>query len=163
MPHQLRSALHPWGLPHLEGKDLQTARTGNLQVRRACALIKWSISARQSGYLENPATSRVWLVIQKLLRRELAAGLLRIIEVHMCAYGTPFKKPTRLLVWGRHAANVSMKLCGGRRGVCGHTGKPHLQLTGVENGRFLTHQAQIYSHSFVADFLGQLLLGRKAS
>ena len=160
MPHQLRSAQHPFGLPGLEGKDLHTAKMGNVQVRRAVALIEACIVAGKSGYLENPATSRSWIVIQKMLRRELAAGLARIIVVDMCGYGTAFKKPTRLLMWGRHSVNVILRRCGGGRGVCGHSGLPHLQLTGVKDGVFLTHHAQVYCASFVEDFLGQLLLGR---
>ena len=160
MPHRLRTTEYPFGLPQLEGKDLDTARIGNFQVRQAARLIRQSVRAKGSGYLENPATSRVWIALSRLLRAELKSGEVRIVLTDMCGYGTAFKKPTRLLVWGRHSAEVSLRRCGGGKGLCGHTGRAHLQLTGVKDGVFLTHHAQVYCQRFVADFYGQLFLGR---
>ena len=161
MPHRLRTAEHPFGLPELEGRDLDTARIGNFQVRQAVRLIRLSLRSGKSGYLENPATSRAWIVLRRMFHRELSRGEVRIIQTDMCGYGTAFKKPTCLLIWGRYSKGVCLRRCNGKGGLCGHSGVAHLQLTGVKDGVFLTHHAQIYCRRFVSDFLGQLLLGFK--
>ena len=158
---RLRTAEHPFGLPELEGRDLDTARIGNFQVRQAVRLIRLSLRSGKSGYLENPATSRVWIVLRRMFFRELSRGEVRIIQTDMCGYGTAFKKPTCLLIWGRYSKGVCLRRCNGKGGLCGHSGVAHLQLTGVKDGVFLTHHAQIYCRRFVSDFLGQLLLGFK--
>ena len=111
--------------------------------------------------MEDPATSWAWLVLAKMLTREIASGKYRVIVCDMCGYGTAFKKPTRLLLWGKFAHRVELRLCNGKRGLCGHSGVPHLQLTGVQNGLVLTHHAQVYCKKCVADVLGQLLLGQR--
>ena len=134
MPHRLRSPSFLYGLPELEGRDLDTARIGNFQIRQAVRLIKLSMASGRSGYLENPATSRAWLVLTRMLSRELVSGKCRIIVVDMCGYGTAFKKPTRLLIWGKYASRVELRRCNGKRSLCSHSGVPHLQLTGVQNG-----------------------------
>ena len=84
MHHRLLSPDVLYGLPELEGRDLETARIGNLQIRQAVRLIKLSIASGRSGYLENPATSRAWLVPTKMLPREITSGNCRIIVVDMC-------------------------------------------------------------------------------
>ena len=161
MPHRLRTPSFLYGLPDLEGPDLETARIGNFQIRQAVRLIKFSMASGRSGYLENPATSRAWLVLAKMLSREIASGKCRIINTDMCGYGTAFRKPTRLLLWGKYAHQVELRRCNGKQGLCGHLGVPHLQPTGVQNGAFLTHHAQVYCEKFVADWLGRLFLGHR--
>ena len=143
MPHRLRTPEFLFGLPELEGRDFETARMGNFQLRRAVRPIKVSVSFGRRGYLENPATSRVWIALSKLLHRELALGKACIIVTDMCGLGTHFKKPPRLLIWGQFVDRVVLRRCGGKRGLCGHSGAPHLQLTGVKDGVVLTHHAQI--------------------
>ena len=59
--------------------------------------------------MENPATSRFWIALSKMLRRELAAGSARIAVTDMCCYGTEFKKPTRLLLWGKFSGQVLLR------------------------------------------------------
>ena len=131
MPHRLRSPDLLYVLPELEGRDLETAQIGNFQIRLAVRLIMLSMASGRSGYLENPATSRAWLVHKTLLSREIASEKCRIIVVDMCGHGTAFKKPIRPLIWGKYASRVRLTRCNGKRGLCGHPGSPHLQLTGV--------------------------------
>ena len=163
MPHRLRTPEFLFGLPELESRVLETARIGNYPLRQAVTIVKGSISAGRSGYLENPATSRVWIALSRLLRRELAAGKARIIVAALCGYGTHFKKPTRLLIWGEFVDQLVLRRCGGKRGLCAHSGAPHLQLTGVTDGLLLTHHAQVYCEKFVADILEQLQYRRRFS
>ena len=84
MPHRLRTPDVLYGLPDLEGRGLETARIGNIQIRQAVRLIKFSLASGQSGCLENSATSRAWLVLAKMLSREIAFGECRIIITDMC-------------------------------------------------------------------------------
>ena len=115
-----------YGLPDLEGRDLETVRICSFQIRQAVRLIKFSMVSGRSGYIENPATSRAWLVVAKMLSREIASGKSRAVVFDMCDYGTVFKKATRLLVWGKFGHRVELRRCCGKRGLCGHSGVPHL-------------------------------------
>ena len=83
MPHRLRTPEFLFGLPELRGRDLETARIGNYQLRQAVRIVKASILVGWGGYLENLATSRVWIALSRLLRRELAVGKPRIIVTDM--------------------------------------------------------------------------------
>ena len=102
------------------------------------------MASGRNDYLENPATSRAWLALAKTLSRETASGKCCVIVFDIRSYGTAFKKPTRLFVWGKFAPRVELRRCNGKRGLCGHSGVPHLQLAGVQNRFFQTHHAQVY-------------------
>jgi hypothetical protein len=157
MPSPLRSSVGSeiWGLPHLSDGDRRKVRIGNVQVKHAVKVIRSCVAGGTPGYLENPLTSRVWLVIARLLKKELKAGLVVLRRTCLCQYGVPWKKPTRLLTWG--SSSVDLKWCCGK-GVCSRTKRPHLTLTGISgNGKFLTSQAQVYPKQFVSHLLPQLL------
>ena len=119
---------------------------GAIKVIRRC--LKWNVP----GYLENPLTSRLWK----------HPGIIRLLQdtrVHtsvtdMCQYGTQWRKPTKLLLW--NCDEVRLERCKGRR-LCNKTGRPHLQLTGVVNHRFITQHAQAYPRKFAERLLQAII------
>ncbi len=87
------------------------------------------------------------------------------IVFDMCCFGTEWKKPTRLYVFGvpaKLAAPLNRK-CKARRLLkgeslqCQHSGKPHVQLSGAGKGGFLTKKAAEYPLPF-AQALAKALL-----
>ena len=88
---RIRSPQHPWGLfPH------PASQLGNqLAIRSACC-VRLFLELGGTGSIENPASSYIWPVLDELL------GDLESVDIfyHQCRFGSPFKKPTRLRVWG---------------------------------------------------------------
>ena len=160
MPHRLRrKGREIFGLFELQGRDLARARIGNRQVRSALRIIRSCISTGTNGYLENPRSSLIWHVLSKALKKFLSTGEAKYINVDMCMYGVPWKKPTRILAFGPWASSISLKTCHGR-GTCDRTHRPHEQLSssiscsyGVKNGKWRTSFAQVYPVRFVNDLL----------
>ena len=117
----------------------------------------------QERYLENPVGSIQWPVLRRIFAAEILAGMVRIVDTDMCCFGTLWKKPTRLLLWGPGLQSITFPRCCGKGGFCSVTGKRHFQLSsatscayGVVNGRFRTRDAQEYPPKFVACLLSQL-------
>ena len=77
------------------------------------------------------------------------------LVVDFCAFGTPYQKKTRLLMFKcaspPPAKSVRCKYVkkDGKK-VCCHSGKPHVQLSGVGNKAegFRTRQATAYPEAF---------------
>eukprot|EP00973_Karenia_brevis_P077759 10804895-Karenia_brevis.AAC.1 len=90
--------------------------------------------------MENPRTSRLWLMpwVQELLDANLAF----FVDFDMCQYGTAWKKPTRLLIWGVSPGSVTLQKCVSRCGLCSRSGRRHEPLTGVRPDGFATSAAQ---------------------
>lgn len=132
-----------FGLSGLKKSDFGKVQAANHMVRGALRLIRFCLKKGIPGYLENPLTSRLWKVpaIQQLLAQRKAF----FIRADMCQYNTQWRKPTGLLIW--HCSSFSMKTCW-QKAKCKRTAKPHLQLTGAINGKFLTHQAQVHTKEF---------------
>ena len=150
MPSPLRgdSPSDIFGLSGLKKSDFDKVQAANHMVRGALRLIRFCLKKGIPGYLENPLTSRLWKVpaIQQLLAQRKAF----FIRADMCQYNTQWRKPTGLLIW--HCSSFSMKTCW-QKAKCKRTAKPHLQLTGAINGKFLTHQAQVYTKEFASSLI----------
>ena len=129
------------GLPNLSAADQNKVRQANIQVSYALKYIRHCLRLGIPGYLENPLTSRLWK--HKKILRLVQVGLCRFIDFHMCQFGTLWNKPTRLLVWCVDP-DIEFPKCSKLNGVCDLTGKPHLMLSGLSNGKFLTAAAQVY-------------------
>ena len=152
MPSALRSEQHMLGLPGLVGKDLAKVKQGNNMYFKALGLIKLCLSLGIPGYLENPASSRVF-------KMKGCVGLVKsaraqLVRADMCQYGVAYKKPTLLLVWGVPPGAVTMKVCKPVHGRCSCTGKKHIQLSGIEKGKFITSAAQVYPLAFSEALMG---------
>ena len=143
MPSPLRGAgEHLWGLPSLSDKDQQKVHDANHQLRGAVRLIRRSIAECGTGYLENPASSRVWKVPSVIAL--IASGRAELLCFDQCQYGTAWRKRTRFLVWGK-LRGLILNRCSGKGGMCSRSGRPHLQLTGASGGQFRSSHAQVFT------------------
>lgn len=52
----------------------------------------------EKGFRIRPRTSLLWVL--PMASRLVRQSRVRIVDLGMCQYGTPWKKPTRLMVWG---------------------------------------------------------------
>ena len=161
LPNQVRSKQHPWGLPNLKQADAKMVREANDMVRFTASCVRKLALTNKPGYVENPLSSHLWKILKALLHDLFEANLVFLKRADFCQYGTKYKKPTQLLVWGPKAATVQLRCCRAR-GPCLRTRREHEQLTCVdgvetENGCFKTPKAQEYPPAFIADLLRQLL------
>lgn len=148
MPKPLRSSDEPFGLSTLQGKDAEKVRLANIMFYGAMRVIRRCLKQGIAGYLENPASSRLWDTPQ--IKKLLSDSRCQLITLDMCQYGCQWKKPTRLLFW--NCDSVVFNRCSGRH-FCSRTGRKHLQLTGMSGKKFLTEQAQIYSQEFAESLM----------
>ena len=150
MPQPLRgdTADTIMGLPNLRPADHEKVLRANRMLYGARKLIKKCFKFGVLGYLENPLTSRIWKspVVQRLLQDKRV----HFIKVHMCMYGTQWRKATGLMVW--NVEPFVMRTCHGHK-VCERTGRKHLQLTGISGAKFVTEQAQVYPRQFAEALL----------
>lgn len=145
LPKPLRkTGQHIFGLPWLSPQDESKVLKANVMLRGAYKMIKKCLKAGKAGFLENPKNSMVWHTpqIQKLLQDPRV----QLVFCDMCQYGTQWKKPTGLLIWGCNP--VVFQRCSAKQHLCSRTHKPHLSLTGISGKKFLTAQAQVYSEEF---------------
>ena len=100
------------------------------------------------GYLENPASSRVWLTPR--LQQMKEDGKVWMTSLHMCQYGTPWKKSTTLMIFGVPANSFEFNKCKATRsGICSRSHQNHIVLRGTDGqGKFLSAQAQVYPTQF---------------
>ena len=143
MPKALRSDQYTFGLPGLSAKDQKLVEQANVMFFGAVRVIRRCLKQNIPGYLENPATSRLWQTPQ--MKRLLQDPRCHLIRADMCQYACSWKKPTLLLFWNVTAP--LFRICLGTH-TCSRTHRRHVQLSGIAGKRFLTHQAQIYSLSF---------------
>ena len=156
LPGPLRGETTPdiFGLLGLSEKDRQKVQDANCMLFGALKVIRKCLRLQIPGYLENPLTSRLWKTpgIQKLLQ----SSHVKLVKTDQCQYGSAWRKPTALLCWCSPA--VSFARCTGKHGLCSKTRRPHVQLTGVACGKFLTQRAQVYSRSFARAIIDNLNL-----
>ena len=139
------------GLPDLPDHDQKKVADANNMLFGSLKVIRRCLRLQIPGYLENPLSSRVWHTKgMKLLLRD---GRVRLVSLDQCQYGTPWKKPTRLLVW--LCPSFCMLRCSGAK-WCSRTRRPHIQLSGIKGNRFMTEQAQVYTPEFARAVLQQL-------
>jgi hypothetical protein len=143
-----------WGLSDLTEADNKKVLVGNACVGLALHLIQLCLPAGIPGYLENPRTSRVWLVPEIIALVQARKAF--FVDFDMCQYGTAWKKPTRLLIWGVAQDRVALDTCKQKKGICSRTMQPHEHLTGFRSSGFATFAAQVYPSEFVAALLPQL-------
>ena len=143
MPRQLRSELHPRGLPGLPPGDQAQVVLGNACADRAEVLAAQAYRRGLPGGEENPATSWLWTLPSRARRAARLHVTDRVVDY--CAFGTPFRARARLQLWHlRPAPRLSSCRCVGR-GVCSFSGRPHLQLTGATSKEgFLTTKKNRY-------------------
>ncbi len=162
LPHRLRRAgKFTLGLPNLPQRDRQKLQAANRCVRSTVRMVKSSIRRGKSVFLENPHSSLIWGFLEKSLDAEIAAGKITFCTCTMCAYGTPWRKGTKVMLWGPQAANVALRKCCSKK-LCQFSKKMHEPLSSntvvmVEDKVFATKKAQTYPNKFVRHLLGQLV------
>ena len=143
----LRTEMHPDGRPDLTREQASKLDIGNksflfsLQIIRAC--LRYNVGVM----IENPQTSLVWSNprFQKLLNLKSST----FVICHMCQFGTPWMKATRVQAWGIGELWELAKKCSGPRGLCSRTARPHLELSGrAPGGRHWTSIAAAYPAAF---------------
>lgn len=143
-PMPLRSDARPLGLDGLKPHDQVKVLIGNMFMRFSAMLLRLARFFNFPATLENPARSRLWLCppIKSLINKKHS----QFAITHYCAWGTQWKKATGFL--GIHICLDRLdnaRCLSSKRGICGHTGKPHVQLHGRDQfGNWLTKQAQPY-------------------
>jgi hypothetical protein len=133
---------------------MQRVVAANNMLYGAVRLIRKANGLGIGGYLENPRTSRIFLTPQIL--KLVKQGIAVFVDLDMCQYGTQWKKPTRLLVWGPNKGAVVLSKCQPRGCICFNSNRPHLMLTGVSKGKFRTAVAQVYPMQFAKTLMHQL-------
>ncbi len=149
---QIRSTRCPWGLPDLPARLQSTVRLGNALAKASLRIFRACLSSGTAVVLENPATSRLFLL--PAFKRMLKWNHVRYCIVDMCQFGTRWRKPTGLLT-----ANVPGELldhvCTYRctcRSTCSRTNLPHLVLSGnTAQGVPWTKVAQTYPKRFCVE------------
>ena len=139
-PPPLRSNAYPRGLPHLLPHDAEKVRVGNLLCQFSASLFLLCRSLGIPCAMENPATSRLWLM-------PAIASCRALTNVHncltdYCGFGTPWRKRTALM-----SVHLDLRSCVRRctgKGTCSFSCKKHVQLVGQHNGQFLTLIAEPY-------------------
>ena len=151
-PPPLRSDSQPRGLKNLTGMQLRKLVQGNALYDFTVKLIRTCEMCKIPWVLENPSTSRCWLLpeLQQLLRAA------KYIELDFCQYGEAWRKRTKLLFNGIKLDNLA-KTCVGTHGKCSATNKPHVHLKGLSpNGQFWTIIAQPYPHQLTEQLAQEL-------
>jgi len=92
------------------------------------------------------------------------------VAVTMCAYGTPYKKPTTIAFWlhGRSSIDAlsaifvnrkcrPVRLGKGKPTLCGYSKCEHMSLTGLSSSKkFNTKEAQAYPFGLAEDLVAAL-------
>lgn len=140
-PGPLRSDNQLRGLANLSVADQARVRTGNVLADFSALIFETCEKMGIPVCLENPATSRMWLLPRfKRLRSKSS------VQVHLtdyCQDGKPWRKRTRLMSSGVDLGPC-VRQCNSHRGICSRTGKAHVQLCGHKPGTFMTSHAQPY-------------------
>lgn len=105
--------------------------------------------------IENPAYSRLWHY-PSIAKLKALPGVVERVS-HMCQYGAPWKKPTRVMMghfWEKSGGEALLqRKCSGMQGCCSKTGLPHTTLQGTNptTRRPFTSSAQVYPLVFATE------------
>jgi hypothetical protein len=126
----------------LSGHDRQTATTANKLADRTFELIDLAYSQGIPGCEENPASSLLWSMRDRVgfIKRDGVVD--RIVD--QCAYGTSYRKRTRLRCWHFDVVDHERRRCQSTSRVCSFTGVKHHILWGMQDKDFATKAAARY-------------------
>ena len=143
-----------YGREGLNAQDQQKVAVGNLLACITCDLCTFASELGIRWVVENPFTSRIWLIDEiALLQRQGAV----LQAVDFCAYGVPWRRSTGLLSHAFDSLSNVLQCCTSRHGRCQYSGRKHIALAGKNaNGMWLTRVAQPYPHKFCHAICGQL-------
>lgn len=145
----IRNRTYPWGLPKifLTEAERDKVRAGNSIFRFCIQLVQLLLERKIPFILENPRSSKCWNL--PAIRTLMADPRVHMVQLDFCQFGTPWKKPTSLMVGfldRLDTARLAQAHCCGTGGLCSRTGKRHFLLTGTcgRTGTPWTQVAQQY-------------------
>ncbi|CAK0788060.1 unnamed protein product [Prorocentrum cordatum] len=149
-PPPLRDDANVHGLPRLAAADAEKVRIANRLLANVLRLLAAAVEAGVPFSLENPRSSRLWLVPELLDRAREAHA--EWASVDYCQYQVPWKKSTTFLLSNWLPAQPSLRLCTGCQKRCSATGKAHITLKGKDPlGVFWTSRARPYPAALCKD------------
>ena len=142
---RLRNPSHLWGLPNLDARAQRDCAKGNAQLKQCLSLVRACRRVRVPVALGSPSSSWMWQVppLARLLRRPDS----HMCTLDFCAFGTRWRKRTRVQVWGSSFRVRLLGPCQGRSGMCSFSGKKkHIVLSGRDpsSGKLWTGVAEPY-------------------
>ena len=129
-PPPLRDDTNVYGLPLLAAADTEKVRIANRMLANVLRLLAAAIEAGVPFSIENPRSSRLWLV-PELLDYARSAGA-EWAHVDYCQYQVPWRKSTTFLLFNWLPAQPSLLRCTGCQKRCSATGKAHITLKGKD-------------------------------
>ena len=139
-----------FGLPGLSAKDVARVAGGNLLLHNILLIIHTALEMSMPVVLENPMTSRVWLI--PALREVAAKHDAVWARADYCQYGQPWRKAAFFLAWDMPGLQSLLRSCCTKHGRCSASGCRHVILQGRDaQGVFLTLRAQPYPKPLCRD------------
>ena len=154
--YPVRSRQWPMGFENLKALDREKVKIGNRCMKVVIRIATWCQQAGVPCCIENPQTSYMWATpaMTKYL------GSSTVLDVHQCAFGSRWRKATRLAfscptsstLWCKEC--LDKYRCHGHHGFCSfRVGRKHVTLEGS-----LTTKAAAYP-TRLSNFLARNLLG----
>ena len=144
----IRSNQCIYGFKNLSDKDYSKVTIGNKTMRFTAHIILNCIHFKTPCFLENPATSMLWLAppIVKVCSHDSS----RSFVCDFCQYGARWRKRTRIQGWFVQDHTSLTYLCQGRKGICSRSLVHHIVLSGQDpvSKQLWTHLAQPYPKGF---------------
>ena len=141
-----------WGLPGLSQLDQERVKGGNRTALFAFKVFKWCLDAKVPCIIENPLTSRLWLVpkFRALIDHCVSKDLGGEVVFNHCGFGSKFCKPTKLVMCHIDLTPLAKRCKPGP--VCIFSGLPHEVLSGTDGKCFKTASASAYPIEFCKQF-----------
>lgn len=130
-----------WGRHGLKHSDLKKVSLGNILLCWTIFMVHVLQLINIDWAVENPYTSRAWLVKEF---QDLQSTHAVLHKVDYCQYGMPWKKSTGILS-NLHAISSCLRCCNAVNDRCSASGKRHIILSGKDpTGTWWTLRAQPY-------------------
>ena len=123
-----RSREHLWGIPGQSRARCANVDLGSETLRVSVQLVRLCRRRHVPVFLEHPRNSLVWQVPEVRELCSLAGA--QELDYDACLYGARWRKGIKTVAWNAGRFAFSARRCSGRLGVCSHTGKRHVVLTG---------------------------------
>jgi hypothetical protein len=108
-PPAIRSKLHVMGLPGVRPHDQVKLDSGNAHYESMMDWVDACTVEGTPGYVENGVHSWLWSTAR--VKTAVANLSVWFADGDMCQYGTPYKKPFRIMFFGIPQGSISFKKC----------------------------------------------------
>ena len=142
-PGLLRNNQNIMGLEGFSNKDQGKIQFGNRTMAFSASVVQLAVRLGIPTGLENPATSMLCYAPDIVACLQLPHS--KQVNIDFCAFGTPWRKRTKLAFW--HVPDVSPSfghICSSTGGRCDYSGCKHAVLKGTTHRVFWTLLAQPY-------------------